>query len=82
MNYDHVLGITAVSHIPTELRPVIVTTDMPDVGIQKARQRGVRQWWVMVSIHGLTPEDARKLAGELLNAADDVEKRNKEDQGD
>jgi hypothetical protein len=58
---------------------VIITDRIPDVGMLKERKpfsADEPQWVVTVSMSGLTSENARRLAAELLNAADDVDHLN------
>ncbi len=55
---------------------MIITDRIPDVGMQKLRNviTGEPRWVVTVSMSGLVPADARQLAAELLNAADECER--------
>jgi hypothetical protein len=59
---------------------MIITDRIPDVGIVKDRNAitGVGTWVVTCSLSGLTPEKARVLAAELLNAADEAERFTKD----
>lgn len=56
----------------------VITDEIPDVGVLKQRNRitNERTWIVTISISGLSPDKARVLAAELLNAADQVDKLN------
>lgn len=56
----------------------VITDEIPDVGVLKQRNRitNERTWIVTISISGLTSANARTLAAELLNAADQVDKLN------
>jgi hypothetical protein len=56
-------------------------TLMPHVGMHKASLgEETRTWCVAMGSYHWTPEEARQFAAELLNAADDVDRRRIEDE--
>lgn len=57
---------------------MIISDQIPDVGMLKERNRITDEtlWVVTCSLSGLTSDKARRLAAELLNAADDVDRLN------
>jgi hypothetical protein len=57
---------------------MVITSELPDVGILKQTNRSTseRAWIVILSINGLSSENARRLAAELINAADQIDKLN------